>query len=61
MDILGIKCGVSDPGIFAEGSPCTPPPSDKYVMASLRCDLVSNGTAGGEYFGTNTIHMRLVE
>lgn len=60
MEILGVKCGKPDPGVFVPGTPCTPPNSDKYVMAKLRCDLSSDRGAGGGYFGTSAKRMRLV-
>jgi hypothetical protein len=61
MEIQGAKCGNADPGVFAAGASCTPPASEKYVVAALRCDLESDNVVGGSYFGTQAVHIRLVD
>lgn len=62
MEIYGAKCGNGDPGVFSPASPCPEPPSGKYIVAALRCDLDSvNGVAGGDFFGVDALHVRLVE
>lgn len=41
---------------------CTPPPSEKYVLGSLRCDLVSSEVGGGGFGnGLSTTRPRLVQ
>jgi hypothetical protein len=61
MEILGAKCGNSDPGVIAPSAPCATPASDKYVVAVLRCDVESDNRAGCGYFGIDTNRVRLVE
>lgn len=61
FEIYGAKCGNADPGVFAPASPCPPPPSGKYIVGALRCDLESAVGAGGSYFGIRSRHIRLVE
>lgn len=62
FEILGAKCGNSDPGVFAPSSPCPAPTSGKYIVGALRCDLESfEGVAGGGYFGIRARHVRIVE
>jgi Flp pilus assembly protein TadG len=62
MEIYGAKCAHSDPGVFAPAAPCQPPPSDKYIVAALRCDQQSTaGQSGGGYFGFDARHVRLVQ
>jgi Flp pilus assembly protein TadG len=61
LEIYGAKCAAPDPGVFAPSSPCTPPPSDKYIVAALRCDLESEqGVASGTSFGLEAKRVRLV-
>lgn len=61
LDILGAKCGNHDPGVIVPSAPCATPPSDKYVVAVLRCDLESSNVSGCGYFGIDTNRVRLVE
>ena len=60
MEIFGAKCGNSDPGVIAASPPCPPPPSGKFVVAALRCDLEPEGVAGGGYYGVDARQVRLV-
>jgi hypothetical protein len=63
MEIYGAKCGQNDEPVIAAGSTScpAPPPSGKYVLAALRCDLTSvGGPAGGGFFGLEAVHVRLV-
>lgn len=41
--------------------PNWPPPSGKYIIAALECDLASNQFAGGGFYGTDARRVRLVE
>ena len=62
FEIFGAKCSNSDPGVFVPMAPCAPPPSGKYIVGGLRCDLESiEGVAGGGWFGLRAVHIRLVE
>jgi hypothetical protein len=48
--------------VVVSGSlPCQPPPSEKYVVASLRCDMQSTQPAGAGNAGTDAPHIRLVQ
>jgi hypothetical protein len=62
MEIQGANCSNNDTGVIAPGASCTPPPSGKYIIAALRCDVETNdGVVGGSYFGTQSVHVRLVD
>lgn len=61
LEIFGAKCGNGDPGVFAPSSPCPEPASGKYIVAALRCDLDSVEGAGGDFFGIDAKHIRIVE
>lgn len=63
MEIYGAKCGKGDKtgGVFAPSAPCSAPPSDKYIVAALRCDLDSKQVAGGGFFGLQSLRPRLAD
>jgi len=62
FEIYGAKCSNNDPGVFVSPAPCAPPPSGKFIIGALRCDLESlEGVAGGGYFGIQAKHIRIVE
>lgn len=62
FEIYGAKCANNDPGVFVSPSPCAPPPSGKYIIGALRCDLENlGGVAGGGSYGIQAKHIRIVE
>jgi hypothetical protein len=66
--IYGARCSnggqevrVADLPSDCASRPDWPPPSGKYIIAALRCDLASTSIAGGGFFGTDALRVRLVQ
>lgn len=61
VEIMGAAC--NNPPVVVPNPPvfCSPPPSNKFILARLRCDLDSTDIAGGGFFGTEAPHIRLVK
>ncbi|MFH1130744.1 MAG: pilus assembly protein TadG-related protein [Pseudomonadota bacterium] len=65
MVIYGAKCGNNDAGVYVPQAPACnsgswPPPSGKWIVAALSCDLGSTQPAGGGFFGMDA-RLRLVK
>ncbi|MCC6751847.1 MAG: hypothetical protein IT371_29610 [Deltaproteobacteria bacterium] len=62
LEIYGARCSNSGPFVVAPGAGggCVAPPSGKFIVGKLRCDLTSTGPAGGGFFGLDSTRIRLV-
>jgi hypothetical protein len=62
LEIYGAQCGNNDDPVIVQGiADCPQPPSGKFIVARLRCDLESEEPPGGGFFGTDSRRSRLVQ
>jgi hypothetical protein len=61
VEIMGADCGHGPVIVPNPDESCQPPPSGKFILARLDCDLDSSDIAGGGFFGTEAPHIRLVQ